>query len=97
MSLDTIRRVLEWADVDHPNAPEDAREQQATAMATIAALITENNALRRNNERLVRENAVLLTRASEAESAARTAQTMAQHWRTEAKGGDDDATQEDAP
>lgn len=104
MSVDIIRRIIDWADVDHPNAPRDAREQQVTALATLAALVAENNALRRNTERLQRRVDGLLKEVADAKldagharSANRTAQTMAQHWRIKAEGGNYDVTKEEGP
>lgn len=67
-------------------------------------LAHENNALRRNNERLtsvvrkqqerIRE---LFNAARDAMLANNTAQTMAAHWRLEARGGDYDETKEKTP
>lgn len=68
----------------------------------VLVLVHEGNALRRNNERLRRRlqdaedmNDTLRGMLKDANSANTTAQTMAEHWRLKAQGGNYDATQEE--
>lgn len=68
----------------------------------VLILVHENNALRRNNERLMKRlqdaedrNDTLRGMVQDSTSAHATAQTMAEHWRLKAQGGNYDATQED--
>lgn len=95
MDVAGIKRVLDMVDTDHANAPADAAKQVADAHALLDALVQENNALRRNNERLLATNKRLTDSLAEKRSAVSTAQTMAEHWRLKAQGGDYDATKEE--
>ena len=95
------------SDADYADALRDLKEAQAaivTERKRAARVIHENNALRRNNERLARRVAALedsLRTSSEsdgrANAADRTAQTMATHWRLKAEpqSANHDATKED--
>lgn len=78
----------------------DTPENEALLAAlarTFTAIVTENNAIRQRNEWLTRDYESLKRGLSELESRHRAAQTMAAHWKLQAKGGDYDATKEDGP
>lgn len=89
-------RALDAAE-NHGPTGEGGGYFAQLAQGDLLALVQENNALRRNNERLTKANADLRRRLGIAESSARTASTMATAYRIEARGGDYDATKEEAP
>lgn len=91
-----LQALFDSADERGHDAVRDIRR-------VFTQLVHENNALRRNNERLTRRlkdaedmNETLRGQAQAAEANNRNAQAMAAHWRLKAEGGDYDATQEDA-
>ena len=90
-----LRALFDSADEHGHDAVRDIRR-------VFTQLIHENNALRRNNERLARRlkdaedmNDTLREQFQAAEASNRNAQTMAAHWRLKAEGGNYDETKED--
>lgn len=80
----------------------DVREKQRAFRLAHEVVVHENNALRRINRRLAarlleveKERDRATQDARDANSANATAQTMAEHWRLKAQGGNYDATQEE--
>lgn len=95
-----LRKALGWT------WESDEGKALAALERTFHAIRVENNALRRNNERLTARIEALEKSLREAkadtqraDAANRTAQTMAAHWRLKAEptSADYDATKEGAP
>lgn len=102
-SAPAVERMLRslWTDMSLGMSWTLVPDRLRLIRDAVMMLVHENNALRRNNERLTQRTVIqegmlhaASLRAAEAEKRAATAQTMAEHWRLKVEGGDYDATRE---
>lgn len=103
MSLDRIIRALDVAENHCPTETGGGYCAQL-AQYDVLALVQENNALRRNNERMAKvmraqqeQIAELHRKGRDAEAASRNAQTMAAYRHIQTYGDNYDAMREDGP